>query len=217
MTHARAGSVATVNSRPLPVPPDARISRVIAVSKRKPTKRERKAALAKQRARNDAEYRRQLGVGQGGELPFAIGSTGSAGSARGGRGAGTRKAAPYHQPGMHVKRLRAQVQVTVAEVHGVKCPRCLASPGKSCRDGNGAEIIEGHGARWGAARRAAARFAAKQKASGGGGGRGGDPSAAAPDAEPQVAAGRRDPVNAAFSALRAGQALGGAQMSRNGR
>ncbi|WP_344952797.1 zinc finger domain-containing protein [Sphaerisporangium flaviroseum] len=120
-----------------------------------------------------------------------------------------------------MKRLQAQVQVTVAEVHGVKCPRCLTSPGKPCRDGSGAEIIEGHGARWGAARRAAARYAAQQKASGEGGGRrggrGGDPPAAAREPASQVAVGRRDPVNAAFSALREGQRQGASLMSRNGR
>ncbi|WP_147268649.1 zinc finger domain-containing protein [Sphaerisporangium album] len=179
------------------------------MSKRKPTKRERKAALAKQRARNDAEYRRQLGVGRAGELPKAIGTAESAGAARGGRGAGTRKAAPYHQPGMRVKRLRVQVRVTVAEVHGVRCPRCLARPGQFCREGSGAEIPDGHGARWRSARRAAARYEAEQAAARGGGRAHGrrrvDRPEATPEPEQQVAVGRRDPVNAAFAALREGQ------------
>ncbi|MEV3925884.1 hypothetical protein [Actinomadura coerulea] len=117
-------------------------------------KKQRRATLRQQRAEKDAQYRAALGVPDDDPLPAQAGISGSAGAARGGRGAAQRRSAPLRQPGLRVdKRPAAMLKLTSAQVRTVQCPRCLAPAGAPCRNSRGETYPTGHADRH---RRAAA-------------------------------------------------------------
>ncbi|WP_446220084.1 hypothetical protein [Micromonospora sp. IBHARD004] len=104
---------------------------------------------ATSRQATDAAYREALGVPAGEKLPQQVGTGSPAGGTGVYRGR-DRKAKPTEWRG----RYTPDVKVTAAQVRAETCPRCLAGPGKPCRNQTGGAVSAGHAARRTLAQRA---------------------------------------------------------------
>ncbi|MEH0822172.1 MULTISPECIES: hypothetical protein [unclassified Micromonospora] len=96
-----------------------------------------------------AVWREVLGITAGGKVPKQGSSGGTAGGAGANRGR-VRKAKPTEWRG----RYTPDVKVTTEQVRALTCPRCLAGPGKPCRNQTGGAVSAGHAARRTLAQRA---------------------------------------------------------------
>jgi hypothetical protein len=108
----------------------------------------------------EAEYRRQLGVENGEELPSMIGQAHSAGAAKGGKpGARPPHRNRFGGDGPTRALVTPDIKLTAEQVRTVKCPRCLAAVDAPCRNQYGRAVSAGHADR----RRLAQRRIAEQR------------------------------------------------------